>query len=150
MISRITSHCFPCRSAILLGRNILRNFGSSNASEQVIINWKHRDGSMQATPATVGQSLLRLAHQYDIELEGACEGVCACSTCHVILEPNIYRDLPEPIEDEEDMLDQAFGLTDTSRLGCQIIIEKKHDGMIVEIPKATRNFYVDGHIPKPH
>ena len=73
---------------------------------------------------------------------GACEGVCACSTCHVILEEKAYSELPEPSEDEEDMLDQAFGLTATSRLGCQIVLNKSHDRMLVTIPAATRNFYV--------
>ncbi len=83
-------------------------------------------------------------------LLGACGGVCACSTCHVILEPDIFNSLPEPSEEEEDMLDLAFGLTGTSRLGCQIKLEKRHDGMKVQLPAATRNFYVDGHVPQPH
>jgi len=54
----------------------------------------------------------------------------------------VYNDLPEPTEAEDDMLDQAYGLTHTSRLGCQIIVEKKHEGMNVRLPVATRNFYV--------
>ena len=62
------------------------------------------------------------------------------------MEETIYDNLPEPTEVEEDMLDQAFGLTSTSRLGCQIVLEEKHDGMIVKIPAATRNFYVVGRI----
>ena len=74
----------------------------------------------------------------------------ACSTCHVIFDDETYDNLPEPSEDEDDMLDQAFGLTATSRLGCQVVIEKEHDGIVVTLPKATRNFYVDGHVPKPH
>ena len=48
------------------------------------------------------------------------------------------------------MLDLAFGLTDTSRLGCQVILRKEHDGINVHIPKASRNMYVDGHKVKPH
>jgi hypothetical protein len=49
------------------------------------------------------------------------------------------------------MLDQAFGLTSTSRLGCQIKLSKQdHNNMLIKIPSATRNFYVDGHVPKPH
>lgn len=131
-----------------------RNHGSDATldtdKESISIQWKQRDGSIVTTPATLGSSLLNVAHQHDIDLEGACAGVCACSTCHVILDQSIYDDLPEPSEDEEDMLDQAFGLTGTSRLGCQICLEKKHDGMLVTLPKATRNFYVDGHKPKPH
>lgn len=76
--------------------------------------------------------------------------VCACSTCHLILPPDLYDQLPEPSEDEEDMLDMAFGLTETSRLGCQITVTPAMEGVVLEMPKATRNFYVDGHKPKPH
>ncbi len=67
-----------------------------------------------------GDSILEIAHEYDIDLEGACEASIACSTCHVILPPEYYDLLPEPGDDENDMLDMAFGLTDTSRLGCQV------------------------------
>ena len=67
----------------------------------------------------------------------------ACSTCHIILEKDFFNDLPEPSEEEEDMLDLAFGLTHTSRLGCQIIIDEKLDGMKVKIPSGTRNMSVD-------
>lgn len=75
----------------------------------------------------------------------------ACSTCHVVVEDQSYYDkLPEPDDDENDMLDLAFGLTDTSRLGCQVIAKEDLDGLRVKIPSATRNFAVDGHIPKPH
>lgn len=102
--------------------------------------------------AYVGESLLQVAQRNDIELEGACEGVCACSTCHVIFPDEDVFDniLEEASEDEEDMLDMAFGLTETSRLSCQVIVTDEMDGMEIEIPAATRNFYVDGHVPKPH
>jgi len=64
--------------------------------------------------------MLEVAHRNDIELEGACEGSLACSTCHVIIDDQaVYDALPEPDDDENDMLDLAFGLTETSRLGCQ-------------------------------
>jgi len=102
--------------------------------------------------AYVGESLLQVAQRNDIELEGACEGVCACSTCHVIFPDSDTFDnvLEEASEDEEDMLDMAFGLTETSRLSCQIFVTDEMDGMEIEIPPMTRNFYVDGHVPKPH
>jgi ferredoxin len=77
-------------------------------------------------------------------------GVCACSTCHLIFPQAVYDELPDPSEDEEDMLDMAFGLTESSRLGCQVHVTADMDGVVVEMPKATRNFYVDGHVPKPH
>lgn len=108
----------------------------------ITINWKLRDGSIMKTEGNVGENLMRLAHRYEIELEGACEGSCACSTCHVILEEEPFAKLGEPSEDEEDMLDQAPGLTPSSRLGCQVVLAEAHDGMLVTLPSITRNFYV--------
>jgi ferredoxin, 2Fe-2S len=93
--------------------------------------------------APVGLSVLEIAHKHDIDLEGACEGSLACSTCHVIVDPEFFDMLPEPKEEEEDMLDLAWGLTHTSRLGCQIIITEELDGLIVRLPAATRNMMVD-------
>ena len=58
--------------------------------------------------------------------------------------------LDEPTEDEEDMLDMAVGLTPSSRLGCQIILSKELEGMVVTLPMHSKNFYVDGHVPEPH
>ena len=63
----------------------------------------------------------------------------ACSTCHVIIDKSWYQKLNEVSEDEEDMLDLAFGLTRTSRLGCQIMITEEMDGLVVSLPKETRN-----------
>lgn len=81
---------------------------------------------------------------------GACEGSIACSTCHVILPPEHYDGLPEPSDDENDMLDLAFGLTDTSRLGCQVHVTRDMDGMEIRLPSATRNMFVDGKKPTHH
>lgn len=92
--------------------------------------------------AQEGLSLLEIAHQNNIGLEGACEGSLACSTCHVIVDTEWYAKLEEAEEAEEDMLDLAFGLTETSRLGCQIIITKELDGIRVSLPTATRNINV--------
>ena len=92
--------------------------------------------------ASIGLSLLEVAHENNIDLEGACEGSLACATCHVILEEKIYNILEQPTEAEEDMLDLAFGLTHTSRLGCQIILTKELNGMRVRVPSATRNISI--------
>jgi ferredoxin len=81
---------------------------------------------------------------------GACEGSLACSTCHVILEENVYSQLHEPTDEENDMLDLAFGLTDTSRLGCQVKVVESLKNMKIRLPKATRNMAVDGYKPKHH
>ena len=93
--------------------------------------------------APVGLSVLEIAHRNDIDLEGACEGSLACSTCHVVVDPKWYEELDEPSEAEEDMLDLAFGLTHTSRLGCQIKMTEDLDGLVVTLPSATRNMMVD-------
>ncbi len=98
-----------------------------------------RDGTRRVVDAPLGLSVLEIAHRNDIDLEGACEGSLACSTCHVIVDPEWYELLKEATEDEEDMLDLAFGLTRTSRLGCQIIITEELDGLTVSLPAGSRN-----------
>jgi ferredoxin, 2Fe-2S len=102
-----------------------------------------RDGTDKAVDAPVGLSVLEIAHLNKIDLEGACEGSLACSTCHVIVDEADFERLSEPKEEEEDMLDLAFGLTHTSRLGCQIIMRDELDGLKVRLPNATRNMMVD-------
>jgi 2Fe-2S ferredoxin len=98
-----------------------------------------RDGSRREVEAPIGLSVLEIAHRNDIDIEGACEGSLACSTCHVIVDSEWYELLKDASEDEEDMLDLAFGLTQTSRLGCQIIMTEELDGLTVRLPQATRN-----------
>ena len=93
--------------------------------------------------AREGETLLDVAHNNGIDLEGACESSLACSTCHVILQEDIYDSLDDPCEEEEDLLDLAYGLTHTSRLGCQVLVTRDMEGMRVRLPSATRNFYVD-------
>jgi ferredoxin, 2Fe-2S len=101
------------------------------------------DGSRKEVEAPIGLSVLEIAHRNDVPLEGACEGSLACSTCHVVVDKDDYERLPEATEDEEDMLDLAFGLTHTSRLGCQISMTDELDGLTVALPTATRNMMVD-------
>jgi 2Fe-2S ferredoxin len=103
----------------------------------------NKDGSRMEVDAPVGLSVLEIAHANNIEIEGACEGSLACSTCHVVVDAEDYERLSEATEDEEDMLDLAFGLTTTSRLGCQIIMSEELDGLTVTLPKETHNM-LDG------
>jgi ferredoxin len=110
----------------------------------------NRDGSKTSVSAEYGKTVLDVAHENNVELEGACEGSMACSTCHVILEPKLFDQLEEPCEREEDLLDLAPGLTDTSRLSCQIKVDERCEGTEIRLPRVTLNFYVDGHVPKPH
>ena len=97
------------------------------------------DGASREVEAPEGLSVLEIAHRNRIDLEGACEGSLACSTCHVIVAEDWFKRLPAPSDDEEDMLDLAFGLTRTSRLGCQIIMTREIDGLVVSLPSGTRN-----------
>jgi ferredoxin, 2Fe-2S len=98
-----------------------------------------RDGARREVDASPGMSVMEIARRHGIDIEGACEGSLACSTCHVIVDPEWYRRLPGPSEDEDDMLDLAFNLTRTSRLGCQIRVSEELDGLTVQLPAATRN-----------
>ena len=105
------------------------------------------DGSKKTYDAHEGETLLTLAHRNNVDLEGACEGSMACSTCHLIVSPEWYDkvELYNKLTDEEnDMLDLAFGLTETSRLGCQITVTKELDGLCVILPGETRNVSFDG------
>ena len=98
-----------------------------------------RDGTRREVDAPNGLSVLEIAHKHNVDIEGACEGSLACSTCHVIVDPDWADRLAEPSEDEEDMLDLAFGLEKTSRLGCQIVISPELDGLVVRLPASSRN-----------
>lgn len=111
---------------------------SKEKGETVTLHWDYY-GDLITVEAEIGKSLLEIAHENNIELEGACGGELACSTCHVIFSDEIYSILPEKEEEEEDMLDLAWGLTDTSRLGCQIIVTKALEGCTVQIPDDTNN-----------
>lgn len=108
-------------------------------SGKIKVTFIINDGEEKIVEAPIGLSILEIAHSNDIDLEGACEGSLACATCHVVLEEEFYIKLKKTTEAEEDMLDLAFGLTDTSRLGCQIILTEELDGIKIRLPSATRN-----------
>ena len=93
-----------------------------------------RCGVRREVMADVGQTLLEVARHHDIDIEGACEGNMACATCHLIIEKDWFPLLSKPVADEEDMLDLVYGLTATSRLGCQIKIRTEFDGLTVYLP----------------
>ncbi|KAJ6346892.1 hypothetical protein OIU76_003557 [Salix suchowensis] len=123
----------------------------SDLNEMISVAFVDKDGEETDIKVPIGMSMLEAAHENDIELEGACEGSLACSTCHVIVtDMEYYNKLEDPTDEENDMLDLAFGLTETSRLGCQVIAKPELNGMRVALPAATRNFAVDGYVPKPH
>lgn len=97
------------------------------------------DGNRREVEAPVGMSVMEIARKHGIDIEGACEGSLACSTCHVIVDAAWAARLAPASEDEEDMLDLAFGLTKTSRLGCQLVMKPELDGLVVKLPREVRN-----------
>jgi len=99
----------------------------------------NRDGSRAEVDASIGQTLLEVAHRHAIDIEGACEGCMACSTCHIVVAPADYGRLVPPSEDETDMLDLAYGVTPTSRLGCQIVVTEALDGLTVSLPRDAHD-----------
>lgn len=107
--------------------------------EELHVTFITKDGEQIPFEVAEGDNLLDIAQANNLDMEGACGGSCACSTCHVIVDPEFYDKMEEPDDDENDMLDLAFGLTETSRLGCQVKMNKDLDGLRVALPAMTRN-----------
>eukprot|EP00825_Cyclidium_porcatum_P046405 TRINITY_DN7279_c0_g1_i1.p1 TRINITY_DN7279_c0_g1~~TRINITY_DN7279_c0_g1_i1.p1 ORF type:complete len:280 (+),score=66.39 TRINITY_DN7279_c0_g1_i1:1-840(+) len=123
-----------------LNHTLTRQF----SNKTVKLTFINKDNSETQVEAEEGKSILEVAHSNNIDLEGACEGSLACSTCHVILEQKLYDNIQKPKQEEEDILDMAFGLTPTSRLGCQVKVQSGlFENTKIRLPKATKNFSLD-------
>ncbi|KAL2125937.1 hypothetical protein VTI74DRAFT_2186 [Chaetomium olivicolor] len=141
----------PMRRSPLSAALQRRNFFASPAvthghidppkpGEELYVTFIDKEGAEHKFAVSKGDNLLDIAQANDLEMEGACGGSCACSTCHVIvLDQEYYDKMPEPDDDENDMLDLAFGLQETSRLGCQVHMTPELDGLRVKLPAMTRN-----------
>ena len=92
--------------------------------------------------AEKGMTILDAALKNGVDLEHACEKSCACTTCHVVVREG-FDSLSEASDDEEDMLDKAWGLEPESRLGCQAEVDE--EDLVVEIPKYTINMVSEHH-----
>ena len=103
------------------------------------VTFIYANGERREIDAAAGKTILQIAWDNVIGIEGACEGSLDCSTCHVIVDQAHFDMLPEPEMDEEDMLDLAWGLRPTSRLGCQIVLTDALDGLVVTLPSVTHN-----------
>ena len=93
-----------------------------------------KNGNRRLCVFASGETILIVARRNKIDLEGACEGQMACSTCHVIVDKDWYGRIPQAKTEENDMLDLAPGITRTSRLGCQIMLTDALDGLTVTLP----------------
>ncbi len=92
------------------------------------------DGSEHALNADRGSTLMEIGRDNNMGLEGTCGGSLSCATCHVYFSDADFARVGAPSDDEMDMLELAFGLTPTSRLGCQITIDDNLDGLTVKVP----------------
>lgn len=123
-------------------RRSLSQTKAAAAADKVSVTFVKPDGSKATAKTKVGENLLDIVIDNDVDIDGfgACEGTLACSTCHVILEQKDFDRLPDEATDEElDMLDLAYGLTDTSRLGCQVCMSKQLDGLVVKVPEGVND-----------
>ncbi|XP_027705334.1 adrenodoxin, mitochondrial [Vombatus ursinus] len=119
--------------------SILICFFFSSSEDKITIHFINRDGEKLTAQGKVGDSLLDVVvnNNLDIDGFGACEGTLACSTCHLVFEDHIFEKLEAITDEENDMLDLAYGLTDTSRLGCQICLTKSMNNMTVRVPEGV-------------
>jgi len=98
------------------------------------ITFVKRDGSEETIEASAGLSVMEIGRDNGIGIEGTCGGSLSCATCHIVVDPAWVEATGKPSLDEEDMLDLAFGLEETSRLGCQITLTEELDGLKVRLP----------------
>jgi ferredoxin len=106
-----------------------------------LVRFLRPDGTLdKEVEAAPGQRLLDVAWAAREPLEGACEGVMACSTCHVIVDAADFESLPEASEEEEDLLDLAAHATRTSRLACQIMLTDEMKSLTVKVPPEAKNW----------
>lgn len=111
------------------------------SKKEVEVTFIKANGDKIKAKGKVGDSLLDVVVNNNLDLDGfgACEGTLTCSTCHLVFSKQVFESLPDkPSEEELDMLDLAYDLSDTSRLGCQIILTEQLDGLEVSVP-ATVN-----------
>ena len=106
-----------------------------------LVRFHRADGTLdKEVEAKPGQRLLDVAWASGQPLEGACEGVMACSTCHVIVDAQDFAQLPPASEEEEDLLDIVAHVTRTSRLACQILLSEELQSLSVRMPPGARNW----------
>ena len=106
-----------------------------------LVRFLKADGTLdKEVEGKAGERLLDVAWAAREPLEGACEGVMACSTCHVIVDPADFEKLPPASEEEEDLLDLAAYPARTSRLACQIVLTEELASLTVRVPPGAKNW----------
>ncbi|XP_063058486.1 ferredoxin 1b [Engraulis encrasicolus] len=117
--------------------------GSQNNSSasKVLVHFVNQDGVRNSVTVSEGETLLDVVINKNLDISGfgACEGTLACSTCHLVFEDHVFDRLEPMVDEEVDMLDLAYGVAKTSRLGCQVTVEGWMDGMTVYVPQDTKD-----------
>lgn len=119
-------------------RRSLATNSADKEGDLVAVTFSRPDGSKTTVKVGVKKSLYDavIDNNVDIDGFGACEGTLCCTTCHLILKEEDFKKIGKPSDEELDMLDLAYGQTDTSRLGCQVILKKEYDPLEVEVPAS--------------
>ncbi|XP_016321826.1 adrenodoxin-like [Sinocyclocheilus anshuiensis] len=114
---------------------------NGSSGSKVLVHFVNQSGVKSSVFVTEGETLLDVVIKKNLDISGfgACEGTLACSTCHLIFEESVYDKLEPMVDEEVDMLDLAYGLTKTSRLGCQVTVERWMDGMTVHVPQEIKD-----------
>ena len=117
---------------------IRRNIATSN---KVTVVLQRPDGTRVSVKSEPGKTLYDavIDNNVDIDGFGACEGTLCCTTCHLIFKQSDFEKIGQPSEEELDMLDLAYGLTETSRLGCQVFLKKDLDPLEVQVPAGIND-----------
>ncbi|XP_034403233.1 adrenodoxin-like [Cyclopterus lumpus] len=142
-VAHVSLREYPWRTAAVTSAAWLtgqRGFtGGTRSDNKVTVNFINRDGEKITAKGSPGDSLLDIVINEDLDFDGfgACEGTLACSTCHLIFTEEVYKSLGPVTDEEMDMLDLAYGLTDTSRLGCQICLTKSLEGIVAKVPESV-------------
>ena len=145
---RQSFHSYPASMHKATRDTAISSGSSSNAAPhvhdiEIHFITKHRERITALCAG--GDNLVDVARDHEASVgayfECTCGGIAACSTCHVILDEETYKLFPAPDESERDMLDLAWGVTDTSRLGCQIKFQMKHSGITIVIPEQFNDLH---------
>ncbi|XP_059486004.1 adrenodoxin-like protein 2, mitochondrial [Neocloeon triangulifer] len=132
----------PRLGALLVGRSNFATNKPALQKEPITVTFARAGGEKITAKGKEGDTLLDVVVNNEVDLDGfgACEGTLTCSTCHLILSKADYDRIPnKPTDEELDMLDLAFDLTDTSRLGCQITLTKELNGLEVKVPSTVND-----------
>jgi len=125
-----------------ISRTLQTGLVCNESKSKVSVTFIRQNGDRIPVDAKEGDSLLDVVVNNNVDIDGfgACEGTLSCSTCHLILKQEDYDKIKDKPNDEElDMLDLAYGLTDTSRLGCQIFLTKQLEGLEIQLPEGIND-----------